>query len=307
MRKNWKGNGVLHFVTAAAFVVFVVLGVASTTFSPATIELNDYYRKMLQSPAGNERVFDSVKIEGTATFNTINSPYTITQNQRLSVTKSVPQGTQRHPDEAILDRLLNEAKRQYPREELDIRNAKTDGYTVKSTGTENYQEAVNVNGTTQYVTKTRNVYTCVLIYVADVITTQPMPGPVAHSENFTMPGLTRADIYRRASNWIDDNKTRRRIILESSNFDVGRLRGTISCAAIADQTYRVISTFTIDIYDARAEIRFFDTVIQRADRNDPTMKTFLAPEQVFLQSIADAALAEIVDFSTTLRSYIVSQ
>lgn len=119
-----------------------------------------------------------------------------------------------------------------------------------------------------------------------------------------MPGLTRNDIYRRARNWLDDNTQKRGITVQSENFDRGRITGTVRCFARTDRTYIVTSTYTIDVYDARVEMRFTDTVLQRTDAAGQYVGNH---EPIFLQSIADAAKAELVDFATSLRSYIISR
>ena len=119
-----------------------------------------------------------------------------------------------------------------------------------------------------------------------------------------MPGLTRADIYRRAYNWLDDNTTRRRITSLDGNFDVGRIKGGVICYIRTDRPYRVSTNFTIDVYDARVEIKFDEAILQRTDANQRVVGN---PERIFLQSIATAAQEELIDFSTSLRSYIISR
>ena len=47
-------------------------------------------------------------------------------------------------------------------------------------------------------------------------------------------------------------------------------------------------------------MRFTDTILQRTD---PVGN----PEPIFLQSIADAAQEELVDFATSLRSFILAR
>jgi len=306
-----------HIITAASFVVFIVLGLACATTPRVDVELGAEYQKYLLSPTGNERVIDSTGgVRGSSSFVCRDGQHAVTPAQRLGIayqlggnlttrnnaaaaeTEAPP--SERHRHEPIFDQLLAEAKRQYPSEVVEIRNARTGGHIPTNARQEEYSESVRrSDGTYTSVTRTRMVWDCFLYYTADIITTEPMPDPVTHSENFTMPGATRADIYRRAINWIEDNAQRRRITVASQDIDRGRIRGTITISARADQTYSVTSTYTIDVYDARVEIRFEDTVLRRQSGG--------GTERIFLQSIADAAQAEIVDFSTTLRSYILSR
>lgn len=296
--KNEK-NCVLHFATGAAFVVLILLGLACATAPKSVpVELSAGYRGYLQSAVGNERVIDTVEVK-----NDTNAFICPAENNHATVPKMMLGATyyvwennvpKRHFGEIYIDQLLNIAKRRYPSEAVIIKNART-GKHIPT----NYREVYLTDlGRSAYT------YDCFCYYVADVVTTEPMPQPVTYSEVFTMPGATRNDIYRRARNWLEDNTQSRRIRINSEDFDLGRIRGTVTCATRTDQTYLVTSTYTIDVYDARAEIRFIDTVLQRTD---PALQRVGNPEPIFLQSIADATLAELVDFSTTLRSTIVSR
>jgi hypothetical protein len=308
-----------HIITVVSFVVFIVLGLACATTPTAQIELGENYRKYLLQPSGNERAFDVVMVRGNTSFVCYDQRHAVTPAQALGATyqlggelttkskaaetKAPP--SERHRHEPIFDRLLNEAKRQYPNETVDIRNAKTSGHYPTNTRYETYTESVkNSDGSYSSVERTRTIWDCFPVYSASIITTQPMPQPVTHSEDFKMPGATRADINRRALNWLEDNTQRRRIKIESQDFDRGRIKGTVTCVARADNTYIVTSNYTIDVYDARVEMRFTDTMLQRTD---PAQQRTGNPEPIFLQSIADAAKAELVDFATSLRSYIISR
>jgi hypothetical protein len=131
-----------------------------------------------------------------------------------------------------------------------------------------------------------------------------MPQPVTHSESFTKPRATRADIFRLARIWIRDNTSSRRINVESENIDLGEIIGTVTCAARADQTYVITSKFVIDVMDSGVDMRFEPAILQRTD---PAQQRKGSPEPIFLQSIANAAQKELVDFSTSLRSYILSR
>jgi len=296
--KNEK-NSVLHFATGAAFVILIVLGLACASVPTVQVELGANYREYVQSPIGNERVIDRVTVNSNPAGN-YTDQNTISP-QRLGAPYQVREDSpERHRHEDILDKLLNLARRWYPSEVVSIRNASIGGYRYINPHQEKYYEVVG----NQTYERTRTVWERYTYYIADVITTEPMPDPVTHSEDFTMPGATRADIYRRARNWLEDNTQRRRIRIDSENFDRGRIQGTVTCATRADQTYIVTSTYTIDVYDARVEIRFTDAVVRRTD---PALERVGDPEPIFLQSIADATLAELVDFSTTLRSTIISR
>jgi hypothetical protein len=295
-----------------------VLGLACATTPRAQIELGANYRKYLQPPSGNERAIDSVGLRGTTSFQCRDDSHNVTPEQQLGATYQLggqltsknkaaeaTAPSERHRHEPILDQLLNEVKKQYPNETVDMRSAKTRGHAPTNHRTEEYQESVRYSdGSYGTVTRIRSVWDCFPVYVASIITTEPMPQPVTHSENFTMPGLTRNDIFRSARNWLDDNTQRRGITIQSENFDRGRITGTVRCFARTDRTYIVTSNYTIDVYDARMEMRFTDTILQRTD---PAGQRVGNPEPIFLQSIADSAQAELVDFATSLRSFILAR
>jgi len=277
---------------------------------------------MLQPPSGNERIIDSVEFRGSTSFVCRDSSHNITPAQQLGASyqlggqttttrsraaEATAPAAERHRHEPILDQLLNQAKSIYPNEAVpvNIRNAGTARHFSTNRRTEEYNESVrNRDGSFSTVIRTRFVWDCFPVYRANVVTTEPMPQPVTHSENFTMPGLTRNDIYRRARNWLEDNTQRRGITIQSENFDRGRITGTVRCFARTDRTYIVTSNYTIDVYDARAEMRFTDTILQRTD---PAGQFIGNPERIFLQSIADAAKEELIDFATSLRSFIIAQ
>jgi hypothetical protein len=293
----------VHIISIGTLLVFIVLGLGST----ATVELGQNYDIFLQPPVGNERVIDIVRHRGNTHFVCRDPNHAITPAQRLGASYQVREnsGTERHRHESIINQLQNEATRLYPRETVNIRNARTMSHHPTNPRIEEYTESVRQrDGSVVNVRRTRHVWDCFPVYLADVITTEPMPQPVVHTENFTKPGSTRNDIYRLARNWLDDNTQRRRIRIDSEDFNRGRIVGTVTAAARADQTYLVTSVFTIDVFDARVEIRFENTTLQRTDAS---LQSAGRSEPIFLQSIADATLAEIVDFSTTLKSFIQSR
>jgi len=307
-----------HIITVTMFVVFIVLGLACATAPSAQIELGANYRKYLLQPAGNERAFDTVSVIGSASFVCRDASHNVTPAQQLGATYQLggqlttsaraaetATPSERHRHEPILDQMLNEARRQYPNETVDIRGARTAGHSPTNARQEEYTEYVRRSDGSSYpVTRMRTVWDCYPVYMASIITTEPWPQPVAISETFTMPGLTRGDIYRTALNWLDDNKTRRRITIESEDFNRGRITGEVVCFARTDRTYIVRSNYTVDVYDARVDIRFDEAVLQRTDAQQQRIGT---PERIFLQSIADAAQAELEDFATSLQSRILSQ
>ena len=310
-----------HIVVVVSFVVLIVLGLACANAPSTQIDLGVNYRGMLQSPTGNERAIDSVGFRGNTSFVCRDTSHNITPSQQLGATyqlggqtvtrsqaaQAAAPAAERHRHEPILDQLLNQAKSIYPNEAVpvNIRNARTLGHNSTNPRSEQYTESVRrSDGTYANVTRTRTVWDCFPFYVANVITTEPMPQALTHSENFQKPGSTRADIYRWAINWIEDNTQRRRLTVQSENIDRGRIQGTIRCFAQTDRSYFVTSNYTIDVYDARVEMRFTDTFLQRTD---PSGQNVGNPEPIFLQSIYDAARVELVDFATSLRSAILAR
>ena len=313
--KNEK-TSVLHFATGAAFVILIALGLACATTPSAQIELGTNYRGYLQPPVSNERVIDTVGVRASTSFVCYDEEHSITRGQVLGATYQVggeyalrnsaeAQNTatpyERHRDEVILDQLLNEAKSQYPNETVNIRNAKT--FRHIPTNARVVEASTTYTSTGSYKNY-RSEWDCFLYYTASVITTEPMPKPVTHTETFTKLGSTRADIFRLARIWIRDNTSSRRITVESENIDVGELIGTVTCAARTDQTYIITSKFVIDVMDAGVDMRFEPAILQRTD---PAQQRVGNPEPIFLQSIADAAQKELVDFATSLRSYILAR
>jgi len=308
---NKEQKNLPHISTVVSFVVLIVLGLACASAPTLSVELAKEYQRYLLPPSGNERVIDSVGVRGSTSFVCRDGQHQITPAQVLGATYQVrdpnapkqgldailvgheQQDDDRHKHEPIFGHLLNEAKKQYSSVTVDIRNAKTSSHIPTNARQEEYVENVpNSAGQMQIVRRTRTMWDCFPYYTAEVITTEPMPRPVTHSENFTKPGSTRDDIYRRAINWLEENKQSRSITIPTQNMARGRLQGTVTVSAIADQTYLIVSTYTIDVYDARVEMRFENTKLQTG-------------EEILLQSIANAAQAALIEFSTTLRSAIL--
>lgn len=308
----------LHVIAAGAFVVLMALGLACATTPTAQIELGENYRKYLQQPVGNERAIDTVGLRGTVSFVCRDSSHNVTPAQQLGATyqlggeytskskaaeAAVP--SERHRHEPVFEQLLVEAKRQYPNETVDMRNARTGRHVPTNARLETYTDTIRYSdGSYGSVERTRTIWDCFPYYVADVITTEPMPPPVTHTVTFKKDKATRADIFRWVRIWIRDNTSSRRIKVESENIDLGEIIGTVTCAARTDQTYIITSKFVIDVMDAGVDMRFENAILQRTD---PSQQRVGAPEQIFLKSIAEAAQKELVDFSTSLRSYIQSR
>ena len=315
----------LHFIAVILLVIFIVLAQACASDPKVPVELGTSYREYLQQPIGNERKIDEVRVKSSTSFVCRDTQHAITPVQRLGATYEVstaepktglaamfssPQAPKRsidrHDQEPIFDQLLSETKNQYPNEKnITIRNVRTSAHIPTNARQEEYTESVKGSDGRYYsAVRMRPLWDCFLYFVADIITTEPMPKPVAYSETFTMKGSSRNDNYRRTQNWLDDNAAKKRISVDSRDFDGGRLKGTVTCAARTDQTYFITSAYTIDVYDAKIEVKFADAILQRTT---PSQQRVGPPEPIFLQSIADAALAELVDFATSLKSYVISQ
>lgn len=148
---------------------------------------------------------------------------------------------ERHRQEPILDQLLNQATGRYQNETVAIKNARI----------------------------VRNNHPNIS-YSAEIITTEPMPQPVTHSADISLAGVTRADLYRRIDNWFDDRRYNERreagILYHRRDFDVGRIRGFyIFSIPHSGRNYTIVSSFTIDVHDARAQISFPDTMLIRPE------------------------------------------
>ena len=295
---------VSHIITAVTLIIFGVLGLASASTPTVKVNLSERYTSMVARPTGNERIIDTVSVNGNSS-ECRDQQHVVTPNALGTSYNEREDSARRHRDEPILAQLLNAANNLYPNENISIKNARIGGnrhINIRyETLTQNYRDNNDQWRSRQIQ---RPVWDCYLFYVADVVTDEPMPQPVTHSENFQMPGLTRNDIYRSTRNWLEDNTQRRGITVQSENFDRGRITGTVRCFARTDRTYIVTSNYTIDVFDARVEMRFEDTILQRADASGQYAGN---PERIFLQSIADAAKEELVGFATSIRSFILSR
>ena len=217
-----------------------------------------------------------------------------------------------HPSEPILEQHRNIAQRRFQNEQIALRNARLvcRGFNMS---------------------------------VSDVVTTEPMPSPVSHSEIIDVAGegaigtitasdgsvlgqisiahVTRGDLYRRAHNWLTDEA--RNVTIQTADLGLGRISGRYFFTVTRGDIYLISSTFTIDVHDARAQIRFENTILQRpigsvlpirvgnaVVQRDSILfegRRFVRDgEAIFLQSIADLAHAELVIFTNTLISRITS-
>ena len=320
-----KIEKVSYFVKGLSVLVFVVILSACASTPTISVVLSSRYQGYLLPPTGLERKIDDVSVRSSSTFLCRDGQHAISPQQRLGAAYEVrdpnaPQPTglaavfsssgsqrsaDRHDHEPIFDQLLNEARRQYPSETVDIRNSRTSGHMPTNARLEEYTDKVLGNDGLYYdVKRTRTVWDCFLVYTADTITSEPKPEKITYSETFTMTGSTRNDNYRRAQNWLEDNEGGRRIRIDSRDFDGGRIRCTVTIVVRADHTYFVPTAFTVDVFDARLEIQFTASQLQRTNASQQNVGSL---QDIFLQSIADAALAEMIAFSTTFRTYIITR
>jgi len=302
-----------HVIALGAFVVFIVLGLACASTPRKTIEVSESYRGFTSAPVGTERIIGRVQVQGKTSFVSQESQPSVTPAQRLgapyevsleeptqktglaAMFATVERDRNRHDHEPIFDQLQSEAKRQFPSEVVSIRNAKTAGFNPTNARQETYSESVKGSDGKYYsVQRTRTIWDVFPVYTADIITTQPMPPPVIYSEHFTVAKSTRADIFRLARRWIRDNSSSKYIIVvNSEDINIGELMGTVTYTARADDDYQITSKFTFDIMDAGVDMKFDSTKLTNG-------------RDIFLKSIADSAQKELVNFSTSIKSYIIT-
>ena len=299
----------LHIIAITAFAVLIVLGLACASAPQVTVELNQKYLGMTQSPAPGERIIQkgiSVNGSSSACRDTQHSVSVQRMGSSYQIRESDAPSKHRH--EPILDQLSAIAKNNFPNSlvnNVNIRNASIGGNRHVNPRQEEYKDTERrTNSSGQYVyvevTKVRTVWDCYLFYTADVVTNEPMPETVTYSVDLDLAGVTRADMYRRADNYFDDRRFNEAnslgIRITRTDFDVGRIRGEYYFSIPTMGSYRIVSAFTIDVHDSRAELRFTDTFMQRSIGS--------SSEPIFLQSVATAASAELLNFSNSLRSYI---
>jgi hypothetical protein len=285
-------------------VKWVTLLLVTLLFSSCTmvdIVLGARYASMPQSPMGIERVIDQVMLQGgtTQTSSSGEAP-SAPSPHRMGNTYKVfeKQASQRHRDESVLDQLLAQAQRKYPGEAVNIRSATE---TYRHLGTTSERQTVQKrrqDGSTytDYVTYYRAQFQ--IYYVAEVVVAEPMPAPPTLSVELPLVGVTRADLYRRAHNWLTDTKSNVARI-EKADLDLGRIQGEYTIVISQGQTYAITSTFTIDVHDERADIKLTNPRLQRSGSRQT--------EPIFLQSIADRVKTEMGVFSEELKNTVTSR
>jgi len=205
------------------------------------------------------------------------------------------QASERHRDESILDQLLAQEQQRYPGEAINIRNG-TEAYQHLGTTTERQAVTKKRQDGSTYTDYVTYYYAQFQVYyVADVVVAEPMPAPPTLSVELPLVGISRADLYRRAHNWLTDTKSNETRI-EKADLDLGRIQGEYVMIITQGQTYAITSTFTIDVHDERADISFKNPRLRRSGgRQD---------EPIFLQSIADKVKTEMGVFSETLKNVV---
>ncbi|MCL2689468.1 MAG: hypothetical protein FWE57_06440 [Chitinispirillia bacterium] len=266
-------------VTIALFAVFLLNSCAMVP-----IHLGAKYQRMALGPTGSERAIDRVELSGDFFQLSGSNGYPPTPSpKRMGASYSVfeREASQRHRDEVILNRLLNEAQRMYPNEAIDIRNATE---RAKRIGTRTSSGTVNDKVYTSYISQFRTYYT------AEIVIAEPMPHPPSHTIEIPLIGVSRDDLYRRAHNLLIKDAAVRIAI---ADFHLGRLQGEYNIVITHGLTYLITSAFTIDIHDERAYIRFENPRLRRdGSRQD---------EPIFLQSIANRVQTEMGVFSENLK------
>lgn len=276
-------------LTIYTILLFVAVLLNSCTMVP--IVLDARYQRMPSPRAEGERVIDEVVLSGKVYESNSKDGYPSTPSpKRMGNTYNVfeKQGSQRHRDESILDQLLNKARQMYPNEAIDIRNA-TEGAERVNTRTESGSFTNKDGQTTRWTSYIAKFQT---YYIAEIVIAEPIPQPPSHSVEIPLIGVSRADLYRRAYNWLTDTKSDAvRIVID--DFDRGRLQGEYDIVITHGLTYLITSTFTIDVHDERADIRFEKPRLRRhRSRQD---------EPIFLQSIANKVQTEMGVFSEDLK------
>jgi hypothetical protein len=153
---------------------------------------------------------------------------------------------QRHPDEYVLDELLRMAKAHFPNETIDLRNATVGTHPL-----------VDRYGETIY-----SKY-----YIADVITTEPMPAPITHSRVFSLIGASQADLFQQVNYWLNEliSKNTLQVEIQSVASDGSGIRGEYIFEVLygGGNVYEITSSFSIDIYDENVRITLAEPRLQR--------------------------------------------
>jgi len=286
MRKNLFG---LTTGITLMFTAFLLNScIPPYPYTPMVLALSAQYKNMISSPINDERIIGTVSLEGNNEdfYTYIDGCPSSVSLDTLVVESEKHSG--RNPNEVALDKLLHIAQGLYPGEEIKIRNAVK---TYKLLGS-------------RPSTMVETIYTCQEVFVADIVVTEPMPAPVTYSVELPLVDVSRDDLYRRIANWLDDKKYAEgrddavgvRIESDlSKDIHLGRIKGDyVFYVTLPHGNYRITSTFTIDVHDDKAEITFKDAHEGGAGEKEP----------IVLQSIANAAQAEIVSFCENLKNSV---
>jgi hypothetical protein len=295
----------------------VLLLVSCATVTHTTGALDTKYHPMLEELAPGERTIGSVSFHHGRRFwyPPLHNYQHTRQISTVARTRIVrgpdawgqKDSHQNHPSASSLDRLIELARVQFPGEGVVLRK------TIENCRHSNI------------VRDGQNLIQCEIYYVADIVVNQPMPRPVLHLADISISqtaagqvvsvdgsvigqisiaAMSRADLYRRAHNFLTDTNHRtarenvdfQTITFDQADIDLGRIRGVYTFIVERGQQYRITSTFTIDVHDARAQIRFEDVELRRPGSN--------RTEPIFLQSIADLVKAELERFTGNMISSI---
>jgi hypothetical protein len=319
MKRKMNREWLPHIIAVGAFVVFMVLGLASATTPTSQIEMGAEYQKYLQAPSGKERAIDTVGMRGSAAFVCRDPSHAVTPAQVLGATYQLggeyvskskaaeaEAPTERHKHEVILDQLAALVKKEYPSEKgIDMRSARTAGHNPTNARSEEYSESVrNSDGSYSSVTRYRTVWDCYPVYRASVITTEDMPPNITpFKEEFALPrGSNQSDTYNKAYIWVTRYRGSEWEMVkedESNNPQRYYLKGRVSWDMTVDHPYRITTVFTMDFFTSVVQINFEEPILQRTDAS---RSSFGAPEKIFLQSISDAVQKKLVSFSNSLKS-----
>ena len=290
---KYKGK-LSHIITVTSFVVFIVLGLACASAPSVRMELSDRYRAMPLPPNGNERIIDKLGVTGlkfmTHADSQSHDPFP--KGPVGAPYNEYGKNTTRHKDELVLDQFLDEAKKRYPNDAVTIRNATLVRYI--------HEFARQTQSIGSGPTYTTTFYDCYPFYTADVVIAEPMPQPITYTNNITLEGQSRNDLYRRVNREFEDFRQQSaRIEIQTADFDLGRIRGRYIFTENAGQAYIITAPFTVDVMDGSAQIRFENPSMQRPSGS--------MEEPIFLQSIADLVRSELVTFANNLISKITSR
>jgi hypothetical protein len=245
------------------------------------LPLDDSYRRILQQRRPEEHLVGTISVL-TGTEQALTPPVNTDFRPLSTVRVSTPESqaaNRKHPTAEQIDLLLAEASRQFPNDQVELRNPTSGNQRTGS-------RQVGLQGQQQ----TQALYRRELR--AEVVSTHPLPAPVNHSSQISGT-MTRADAYRRAHNFLTDAGDQA-IVIEQANIDLGRIRATYTFNVTSGLSYRISTTFTLDAHDSQVEISFANA-------------TMAGNAPILLQSVADLARTEIVRFSDTLISTVTGR